>query len=294
MDLDDLVVARSYGCPVYHDHHDHSHSLHSGLDIHWRSQQDMSQRIWIFGDSFANDHYKGDPVLLEQQWHRIIGRELDMLVENRARSGTSLDWLYYQWHQTAPRIDQKDVVIIAVTSTNRRWLLKDQPHFSSPISLANGVYDQHIGRNEKQALEQYFRYLHHDLMVPALIRNWLYSLQCIAREKSLRVLLLPAFDTTHQMIADAGDLGSEVALAQGDLMSVSQAEYLPHLQGRVIFDQDGRNNHLLPVNHRVLVDKIKQWYSSAAAPDLKQGFHESLLNERGGGPFAREHRVRFM
>ena len=255
--------------------------------------------LWIFGDSYANNNLYGREHILEQQWHRVLARELAYDYQNLAVSGSSLDYLYHEWHRLYKQFQPGNLVVIVITGLNRRWLLKDRPEFSNPLNLFSGDITNSITRSKNKALLYYYKHLDHPGASEAALYNWLCAVDLFCSRNRVKVLLMPAFKDTKDLLKEwRGDL-KHVEISVGRALgNVSYAEHADELVGgkEVLYERDGRCCHLTPPNHRILVDKILDCYKYGKPLDLSKGFLSGLIKTNYADDpelFAREHRLKF-
>ena len=233
--------------------------------------------LWVFGDSFGETCRWATEDLKQTQWHHLLVRETGMLLENRALSGTSLEWLYYRWSTSKPFIKSGDVIIATITNTGRRWLIEDHPEMSGPWSFDRGIFDDRLPREKLKAMSMYFHHLMHDKCVPVLLENWMYNLQAFSIEHGCPVLILPVAESSKKALTLI-DRFQKIHIAQGWLSAPSTNEAVESLRSATVI-QEGRFNHFSTPNHRVLCDKILSWIKEGHTVDLTYGFHENLIDK---------------
>lgn len=244
--------------------------------------------IWFFGDSFSTDHREGPST--EQQWHRVLSQRLGSGYHNFSIPGSSLGYTYYKWHEIRDQIQPGDLAIVTVTQPSRRWLCGDRPAWNTnPLTLADTEwFDWDASPREmKVAALQYFKYLYHEHEDKALLYNWLCSIDRVAN-RGVRVLLLPCFLDTDEIIKLYKTEFPHIAFAQGYLLDVGSKEHVMKYH-RVV--TDGRLDHLCLPNHSVLADKILDWYEDGKAVDLTSGFYTDIIADDLDDPalFVRRH-----
>lgn len=237
--------------------------------------------LWIFGDSFAHDRQDGRPAILEQQWHRLLGKELGFDIENSALSGAGLDYVYDRWYHKKDLIKADDLVIVAATDMNRRWVFQDHPECSNPVNLFQGTYDRWVEPHRIKAARNYFKVLDHEGASRANFYNWLCALDKKASEDHVRVLILPCFSDSADLLNSWKDQFKSLYIAKGDLCEISNGEHIESLKiGQTVWlFQDGRCNHMSPPNHRLLFSKILDWVRSGTEIDIPQGIYTDLIKE---------------
>lgn len=241
-------------------------------------------KLWVFGDSYGEDHKRGNAEILAQQWHRLVASELNMDVVNTCLGGTGLDWLYYRWDQRRNEIAAGDLAIVLLTDIYRRWLIEHDPSCSSVLAMSMEMYDKKINPKIRRSFNHYFVHLDHGTHVPALFHNWLYNVDSLVRDQGCRVLLIPCFTCIKDLVNAAADQFPRIEMVRDRyLYDVSMRENIPELRKGVSVI-DGRCNHLTPPNHHVLADKIIDWYKNHTPVTLKQGFHEGLIDGSNMGP----------
>jgi hypothetical protein len=234
------------------------------------------KQIWIFGDSYAEDYTQGNPKILEQQWHRLLGTHFNAPITNRGLRGSSLEWLYYTWQQERQKINSGDIVIAMITNLRRRWLLQESPGITSFRLLTNKNIN-HVDPKTFKAIELYYRYLDNDLYMSSLLENWLYNVNDLAREKQCPVLIFPVFPEMEEILPNMIPQFPHLHFPKGYMFDVSDYECSEDLRQSPIVT-DGRCNHLLPPNHHVLKDKIVSYIEQQISIDLTVGFHKNIIN----------------
>lgn len=259
--------------------------------------------LWVFGDSFAENHVhsyvNGRDYILEQQWHRVVAYELGFDYQNFGLGGSSLDYTYYEWHCNRKSISPGDLVIAVTTGLDRRWLIKDQPRvYTIPYTFYNRFDNTILDRKTIKSIDYYYRYLDHGSVVEANLYNWLCSINHVAANK-IKVLILPVFSNTFDLYKTWCFDFSHISFANGTLQNINYKEHDHQMvqQKQIDIVSDGRCNHLSIPNHKVLADKILAWYQRDQTVDLFDGFFQDIIkDEISDEPrwFIRQHEIKII
>lgn len=247
----------------------------------------MGNRIWLYGDSYAEDAEQSlkwlnkdtlDFDVLHNQWHRIIQRELNMEVVNNGACGTGLDYMYHVWAETRPHIRSGDVLIFAITERRRTWLIEQYPNVSVSWQMFEPGYEMSwIPRKQLQAAKAYHEHLYHGKERPALLNNFLWSVEGVVTNRNVRALFMPCFDDSVELIApQKQQFSRDMHFADGHLFTISTGEFTEDVNATGWFD--GRANHMSTRNHKVLAERIVKWYRTGADVNLKHGFHTNFYD----------------
>lgn len=221
--------------------------------------------VWVFGDSFAYLHLQGNT------WHRQISNSLKQDLSCYATGGISLEYTYYQFNNVREDIKNNDIVIVALTNIDRRWLIKDRPNEQLWL-FSEKQEDPDIDK----AIENYLRYLDNRSVYETYLTNFLYNLAYITKVKDLKTIVLPCFDSSTVL---ANKAGTTLDIARGNLFTVSMNEFDPlYTKNTLTQLGDLRANHLTYTNHCVLANKILDYIHSGITIDLTSDFHKHMLN----------------
>ena len=234
--------------------------------------------LWIFGDSFG-ECFSVSGEIINKQWHVRLAQELGLLYQNRALSGTGIEYCSRVWYDALSSMEEGDLAVIAVTETSRRWLVEDPPWVSTLARAFWGFYDDVVPSHVSKAVKKYFKHLYHPGAEESGLYNWACALNHVAITKNIKTILLPCFSTSGMFLSKWHDQFSGLHIAHGDLATIADREHIPELRG-YIAKQCGRANHLTFPNHQILLDKLLAYHRDSMAVDLTYGFYENLINTR--------------
>ena len=173
-------------------------------------------------------------------------------------------------------------------------MLESDPVTTRGSRLFQNIIDPKLTSGQVKAMKMYFKYLDNRIYAPALIENWLHNVSNLVNRTGCRVLIMSVFNC--DIIDSIMERFPGLDYAKGDLMQISYYEMIQGLRDRDITN-DARCNHLTPPNHRILADKIYDWYDNRTRVDLSQDFIRDIINwDNLGSPglFATDdHRVGF-
>lgn len=255
-------------------------------------QINTDMKIWVFGDSYAV-HLPN----IRWTWVEKVRSSVDADIESSSVYGASVDWVYYRFEISRQQINSGDVILVVLTSLDRRWFFANRPNIASSISSGTSV---DVSVDEKNAVLSYYRYLDNsDAHVLHLI-NWLDMLDRFAKEKNVRCLLIPAFPDSQAVVtgmkkswpvidsntgipSHTGQTLSEIGQSRwmnldiavgGNLFSVYQNEC--NCQELLNLKDDRRRNHLCRDNHIILSEKVVRWIQNRS-PVVLDGFHSGVI-----------------
>jgi len=224
----------------------------------------MSNKLWIFGDSFSAMP-KGEfnfPL-----WHELVASGLGFTgYENRAETGVSNDWIFHEYTTYLNEMEPGDYVIIQPTQKYRQWFFEDP-------TLSNYYLkdlDQHVSKEQFNAVKQYITHLQRDIIDELRYAQFILSLERLSEmAKHVRILVLPGF------FGVAGVQGSLISICDGEFDNEDHVvRWIKAHDGK-----DPRPNHMSETNHKVLADKILNFFSTGQPIDLNNGFQKAIINE---------------
>lgn len=239
-------------------------------------------KIWIFGDSYgadySNRYYSDDKkAITEHQWHLLLSKSLNTEVVNLSMSGCGLDWIMRAWHDNRDLIEKGDSVVIIVTNTERRWLFEDKPYITIIPNILNGLA-QEVSKKQVKAVRYYAEHLHHAGSVAVNFKNWLYNIADLINTRGCKVLFIPAFNCSRDLLRETAF--DSMYVAKGCLSIASFNEYSASIRKNMINVLDGRCGHLSPANHYVLAKKIEDFLVNDVPVDLNDGFCQEFITEK--------------
>lgn len=234
--------------------------------------------LWVFGDSYAQQ-YPG----LEDQWMQQVANTIGTDVKSFGLVGSTIEYTSMQFNSARKNIKQGDVVIIALTSHNRRWFFKDYPtHTGQPIedtTIMSPVFDYSpTGYNEiDEALNLYEINLKNQEVNDACLYNFLYNINSFAKNIHT-ILLVNFFDCEYAANRIKKEL-THLHIAHEKMIMPSLMEYTKkHLLEVTDHLLDTRVNHLCRRNHYVLAKKIIANIEHNKVIDLSREFHEDFYD----------------
>ena len=238
--------------------------------------------LYVFGDSFSipqkhmNEVFgpRGEPVSyipLEKTWTTIVNENINEGSEyvNDAVLGCSNAYIYYRLVERESLFKEGDFVIIQLTSVHREWFFEDKPYMA--IQLATKITPGiDVTEEQYQALEMYKRHLYFDRRSLIHYSMFLDSLAHKVRvygERGIRCLILPGFDN--------------VPGVKGNLTETSGLEFDREKTAMTYYKKTGdmRFNHFSEVNHKILADKIIEFFNTGRLVDLKTGFQTGIYTK---------------
>lgn len=257
-------------------------------------------KLWIFGDSYAVHLPRFSWTWIERV--KSVTGAADAV--SCAVYGAALHWTYHCFETKRSLISPGDVVVVMLTSLDRRWFFPDIPYISNAIGVdASGTVDI-ISSGQKRAVLAYYTHLHHQEQEVLQLVNWLDMLDLVVRDLVIRCLVIPAFPDSRNIIEASELAWSEFSIRNGmstrltdpartmsgtqrwhnidfarggDLYSIYQNEFTT--LGMPAPGMDLRENHLCRDNHEVLAQKISAWITRAE-PVILTGFHERVITEK--------------
>ena len=238
--------------------------------------------LYVFGDSFSipqehmNEVFGPDGkdvqfLPLEKTWTTIVNENINEGSEyvNDAVLGCSNAYIYYRLVERESLFKEGDFVIIQLTSVHREWFFEDKPYMA--IQLATKITPGiDVTEEQYQALEMYKRHLYFDRRSLIHYSMFLDSLAHKVRvygERGIRCLILPGFDN--------------VPGVKGNLTETSGLEFDREKTAMTYYKKTGdmRFNHFSEVNHKILADKIIEFFNTGRLVDLKTGFQTGIYTK---------------
>jgi len=224
--------------------------------------------VWIFGDSFA--HYTPYEI-----WIKQLADQLEVNAQYFGEGGTSLEYTYEKFNLQRNNIQDNDILIFALTDTNRRWLLRD--------NLKDTIW-MIISQNNEQAnaAENYLKYLNNTTAYDTYLINFLYNLHDFTKKKKTHTVILPCFDTTLSLLNSNRNQFPLITIADRSLMSISSNEFKDPAMINyytTVVQGDLRRCHFIKSNHDILADKLFNNIRNNKRLNLNQGFVEAVLTK---------------
>ena len=238
--------------------------------------------LHIFGDSFSIPQNHMNEVFgphgttvtyipLEKTWTTIVKESIlgDSEYVNDSVLGCSNDYIYYKLVERESSFKEGDFVIIQPTSMHREWFFENKPYMAIQLAtmITPGV---DVTEEQYQAIEMYKRHLyfegrniiHYNMFFDSLVHKVkMYG------EHKIRCLILPGFDN--------------VPGVKGNLCEASGTEFNNEKTAIAYYDKTGdlRFNHFSEVNHKILADKIIEFFKTGKTVDLTTGFKTGIYTK---------------
>lgn len=220
--------------------------------------------LWVFGDSFS---HTGPSTLDYKVWSKLVSEQLGCEhYKNFAQPGVSNDYIFKMLADNINNMDEGDYCIIQTTQKYRQWFFNDP-------TLANytiGDLNDYITKDQANAVDMYLKYLQRDELDDNRFIQFSLALERIVTlVRHVKFLILPGFWGTHGV--------------NGTLIEVCDKEFVSFEDVKGFYNRDGRKgkdprvNHLSPMNHPILADKIVEFFNTGRFVDLTTGFEEGFL-----------------
>jgi len=237
--------------------------------------------LHVFGCSFsiAHDH-KCDIigeggmnptfVPIEHTWTELVSKHLIGTTEhnNTALCGVGNDYIFDTFTNTLAKIQKGDYVIVQPTSFLREWIFEDRPEMANFLSAKYEV-GLHINQLESDALESYRNHLyseHKQKIVYNAFMQAFFSWAIPFGEINVKMLILPGFHTID---------GVEGALIDPSRREIGNDKAVQKHMART--GGDNRYNHFSEVNHKVLANKVIDFFDNATQVDLTTDFTANIV-----------------
>mgnify|MGYP007061963241 CR=1 FL=1 len=238
--------------------------------------------LYMFGDSFSIPESHKTEVFgpdgksvtylpLEKSWTTLVNEEFfrDSEIVSDAVLGCSNDYIYQQICIRESSFKTGDYVLVQLTSLHREWFFKDKPYLSNTHNLLGNLdqLDSSITKEQQTALQMYMQYLHSDHRLILHYNAILDSINFRTKlygEHGIRCLILPGFHN--------------VPGVQGNLSEVSGLEFDCEKTALKYYDKTGdmRFNHFSEVNHKILANKVINFFKTGEIVDLTSGFEKGM------------------
>lgn len=237
--------------------------------------------LYVFGDSYSCDSKYYDTVNkernhkflpLEKNWTSILSEKLTGSIEhiNDSIVGCSNEFIFHRLMTRMSELKKGDYVVVSATSVNRRWLIERRPDVALHHATSNINAEPGITKEESDAILQYTRYLHSDLaaetIYDAIFWATVYAAQRV-EDLGVRFLIIPGF--------------RDIPGVNGNLFDLSNSEF-DNIETRDKFYKmapDLRWNHLTEVNHKILADKVFDFFTENKMVDLTTGFQKNIYTK---------------
>lgn len=223
--------------------------------------------LHVYGDSFSTPNRPNSGV--DRTWNEIVSDALGVENVNYAASGVSNDWIYYQVIESAPKWEDGDYVIIQLTAPSRDWVIEDQPMLSNLLNCKLTDTSNLLGKNIIKAIDYYIKYLYNESKYVVQYNMLFNALNFIALNqpnKNIRIIPgfkpLPGFDAT--------------------LVDICYKEFDSAETQKLVYNktgQDPRINHLSKNNHKILGQKVLDFFQKGITPSFVTGYDEKIITQ---------------
>lgn len=233
-------------------------------------------KLYVVGDSFAvlTPWYKSS----WSTWQLLLAEKLGYDLECLARPGIDQDYQMRDLRKIG-KLTKDDRVILVLTSPQRFWYFKDQPHFSN---IVYGTYaEELVPEKEKlMAIKLFFNYIWREDLFLSLQQSRLGELSWLAQSNGwFKPLIIPAF--ANYIEGDYYNLN----IVKGSLYEdIQSKEYSLRINGAdaLMNDEwanyDCRFNHLCRSNHEKLVEVLLDPLMNGTELDLSAvDFYEDII-----------------
>jgi hypothetical protein len=237
--------------------------------------------LYIFGDSFSTpDDQKTDIVNrfglvtyspLEKNWTSIVSEDLIGTSDhvNLSVLGCSNEYIFHKLCDRSAYFKSGDCIIIQLTSFYREWLFEDKPHMGNFMTtkFTPGV---DISKEVVNALELYKKYLYSDhrlaIHYNAIIDAITLRTQLFAKQ-NVRCLIIPGFH--------------KISGVEGTLFDASNLEFDCQKTAMDFYTNtaDNRYNHFSEINHKVLANKVIEFFRDFKTVDLTTDFKTNIFDK---------------
>ena len=239
--------------------------------------------LYVFGDSFSHPFSFFDEsnklrhagkeyppfIPIKNNWVDLVAERLTGTTDqiNDSMAGAANEFIFHRFMDRMSQYKEGDYVIVCLTNENRRWLIEKSPHLSN---FANSKIDEGITKQEYKAIQQYAKYLHSDMASNAIYNSiiWATIHGAINLEPlGVKMLILPGWHT--------------ISGVEGSLTEASFQEF-DSIETRNTFykkTNDSRWNHFSEENHKVLADKVCDFFTDFKMIDLTTGFKTNIYTK---------------
>ena len=263
----------------------------------------MKSRVGYFGDSFVDDKFNWDTICAsmnpENLWTNVLAKRLNIPYLNHAHAGTGLDHILtrLQFELLNNNIGSDDLIILGLTSWDRKWLVRDQPEVSHIINLQYDHFWQHfLGATPPKERPKLKKQM--EIAWEYYVHSWNNTLSYIEHSAfhshliwlrdnfNLSLIVIPTFEPLivhgKEYCPDPNKGHYEVT---GFLNNASLNEFAGDYEKRrdhYVWNVWGKNgidrraNHLSLENHDILADKIYNTLMHNDPLDLEENFIKDI------------------
>lgn len=242
-------------------------------------------RLFVVGDSFSAPGGSFVPQGFDSPntWIEQVADRMNLELVNDSLIGCALD---YQWLQIHKWLDQDlnptDRIIVVLTDPWRYWYFNDLPEASntSIVDLKDFISPEKI-----DAVEKFILHIQRiDLIAMACIHRLAWLDRTVQERGLAKPLVIKAFDQTN----GEAEFYKNYVIAKGNLHhNIQRKEYIGYkskdknynFSGELLKGIDPRYNHMCLRNHKVLADKVVDFFQNDIQVDLETGFHEEIIDK---------------
>lgn len=220
--------------------------------------------LWFLGDSYSIESQVEDNKIwdYDNNWMDYVSQGLAIGdVRVISQHGVSNDWIFKNFIDITSHLQSGDYVVVQFTSSTRKWFFPDNPHLSNTFQS----YGYNHSKGVQNAIDGYHQYLHNDQLDNIQYTAYIYASMLVTQSRpDVKFLLLPGFDSVPNVI---GNLTTNVCNFELE----DPSKFFEEHKGA-----DPRLNHMSHENHRILADKILDFFNNGTMLDLTTGFVGNL------------------
>jgi hypothetical protein len=225
--------------------------------------------LHVYGCSYSIGSSFKHPKLWDytKNWIDIVAKELKVKnVENHSQFGVSNEFIFKKVIENSITWKDGDFVLIQLTSVVRKWFFPDDPALSNITNMRTGVYTD----GQEKAIKNYITHLQNSQLDDIIYTAYVYSLLYVkATKPNINILVIPGFSDFPGV---NGNLTDNVCDAEFDCVDTLHKFYGKH-------HWDPRLNHMTYENHKVLANKVVDYFVNQTELDLTSGFSKSIYTE---------------
>lgn len=228
--------------------------------------------IWAFGDSYIENKINVLDNQYDNQWIKLLSYKLKHDLKHFGLGGSSLDWLYKNFTDNLDNFKRNDILIIALTNLDRKWLFKDYPNKTHIRESPNN------NSEETLAIKYYTVYLDNPIPYNYYLINFMHLLNLVAEKKDLHIIVINCFPDTEVLLKN--HFFTNLNIAEGNLITISYNEYDDSVRNKKeILEGEFLVNHMLYSNHKILAEKLYYNIIFKDPIDLNKDFKNKLIKE---------------
>lgn len=239
-----------------------------------------NKKLIILGDSFGFV----DPTY-DYLWQLSVASNLKRDLVSIAANGAASNWLLSKLLYAEAGINEDDLLVLVVPYWERLCIWPQSPDLTSLACLDSlGKHElsdakwKPYTKKEQQAFESYFLYLKNDEFTRSLYAALMHWVNSIGSRLKQKPLILFGFKSEYSTIQL-----NNCDIASGCLFDVCINEFKSIDTWYNIIENtpfvDPRINHLSECNHKVLAEKLIEYYTTGTVPNLTQGFHQFFIEK---------------